>query len=95
MRGKSKNVNEFPARKASANGSYPGHAALLKWPYKIHAIGGKKGTRYELYHLEKDPMEATDLAEKNPAVLKDMKSSIKAWQASVMKSLEGKDYPVK
>ena len=89
-----KNVNAFPARKALANGSYPGHAALIDWPYKIHAIGnGKKGTRYELYNLAKDPMESNDLAGLDNIVFKKMKAAIGLWQKSVMESLEGKDYP--
>ena len=33
-----KNVNAFPARKPLANGNYPGHAAIIDWPYKIHTI---------------------------------------------------------
>ncbi|MCP5538421.1 MAG: sulfatase-like hydrolase/transferase [Akkermansiaceae bacterium] len=89
-----KNVNEYPKRKPYANGSQPGHAALLDWPYKIHAIGDKrKGTRFELYNLEQDPMEKLNLATKEPAVFKKMKTAVLDWQASVIRSLEGGDYP--
>ena len=88
-----KNVNEFPARKPLPNGSYPGHAAVIDWPYKIHAISSGKSTRYEFYNLEKDPMEATDLSKENSAAFKKMKMFIGSWQRSVMDSLEGKDYP--
>ena len=91
-----KNVNQFPKRKAHANGSYPGHAALLQWPWKIHAIGhAKKGPRYELYNLQNDPMEQKDLSKQHPDLLKKMKASIHTWQSSVLKSLEGADYETK
>ena len=91
-----KNVNKFPTRPPLPNGSYPGHAALIDWPYKIHVINApKKEIRYELYNLDKDPMETTNLSKKEPGIFNKMKISINTWQASVISSLEGKDYPNK
>ena len=89
-----KNVNEFPNHQRNKHGSYPGHAALLDWPYKIHVIRDQKTrkNRYELYDLEKDPMEATDLIYRDPVITQKMKQAIDQWQDSVIKSLNGKDY---
>lgn len=89
-----KNVNEFPNHKRGGNGSYPGHAALLDWPYKIHVISSKKekATRYELYNLETDPMEQHNLMSSESKIAEKMKTAIDRWQDSVIHSLNGKDY---
>ncbi|NWK57157.1 sulfatase-like hydrolase/transferase [Verrucomicrobiaceae bacterium N1E253] len=88
-----KNVNVFPAHQRGENGGYPGHAALLDWPYKIHVIGHRqKPSRYELYDLEKDPMETRNLMEEKKPEAARMKKAIDAWQDSVINSLNGNDY---
>lgn len=89
-----KNVHEFPNHQRNKHGSYPGHAALLDWPYKIHVIRHQKTgkNRYELYDLEKDPMETTDLIHRDTIITKKMKWAIDQWQSSVIDSLNGKDY---
>jgi arylsulfatase A-like enzyme len=85
-----KNVKEFPTY--SKKSHQKGHAALTDWPYKVHAIYNKKKTTWELYNLEEDPMETTNLAPEDPDHLSDLKSKLTTWQKSVLRSHEGKDY---
>lgn len=88
-----KNVNDLPRHQRGNKGSYPGHAALLDWPYKIHVIANKESpAKYKLYNLESDPMELTDLMDSETKVAKKMKAAIDAWQDSVINSLNGQDY---
>jgi arylsulfatase A-like enzyme len=84
-----KNVNIFP--KYTANSHQNGHAALLAWPFKIHAIYGKKKTTWELYDLSKDPMESETLNEKEAKQFFRMQKQLTAWQKSVLKSHSGHD----
>ena len=73
--------------------SLPGHAAWLDWPWKLHRIEDKQGAvRWELYQLEKDPMEQEDLMETESEMVSQMKSGLKNWQQSVVRSLNGLDY---
>ncbi len=86
-----KNVNEFP--EYGPDDYKAGHAALLDWPFKIHAIYSKQETRWELYDLSEDPMETTPLdVQKNKRFLA-MQSELTAWQQSVLRSHSGGDYP--
>jgi arylsulfatase A-like enzyme len=48
---------------------------------------------YELYDLKKDPNETTDLAASEPETLARLKTAFSEWNASVTRSVEGKDYP--
>ncbi|MDB4457608.1 sulfatase-like hydrolase/transferase, partial [Akkermansiaceae bacterium] len=84
-----KNVNSFP--KYTTNSHQSGHAALLAWPFKIHAIYGKKKTTWELYDLSKDPMESKTLNEKEAKKFSTMQKQLTAWQKSVLKSHSGHD----
>lgn len=89
-----KNVKQFPAAKELKNKPMQGHAALIDWPYKIHAIAvpKKKNIRYELYHLANDPMETKDLSKSEKVVFAKLKRAMGIWQKSVLDSLQGKDY---
>ena len=74
---------------------FPGHAAWLDWPWKLHrkepeADDGK--VHLELYNLADDPEEQNDLAADCPDRAKSMRSALEAWLASVVRSLNGKDY---
>jgi arylsulfatase A-like enzyme len=86
-----KKVAEFPQ---IPENTAKGHAAWNDWPWKLHRIGGKK---YELYHLEKDPMETSSLAKdpKHSPRLERMKKELDAWMRSVIRSFNGKDYKKK
>jgi hypothetical protein len=73
--------------------SLPGHAAWLDWPWKLHRMEDKQGAvRWELYQLEKDPMEQEDLLEAESEMVSQMKSGLENWQHSVVRSLNGLDY---
>lgn len=83
-----KDVDAFPQFAESLS---TGNAAWTDWPWKLHRRGG---TDYQLYHLENDPLEAADLAG-DPAQagrLSTLQTALHAWQASVMRSLNGADY---
>ena len=85
-----KNVNDFP--KYTANSHQSGHAALLDWPLKIHAIYSKKKTTWELYDLSRDPMETKLLNEQESKRFSRMQKQLTAWQKSVLKSHSGHDF---
>jgi len=73
--------------------SFPGHAAWLDWPWKLHRIQDKKANvKLELYNLAEDPREQKDLVTQDTDRVNSMKSQLEAWQASVVRSLNGKDY---
>jgi arylsulfatase A-like enzyme len=73
--------------------TYPGHAAWLDWPWKLHRIQDEAGAvKYELYNLAEDPQEERDLASQQPDRVKSMKPPLEAWEASVTRSLNGEDY---
>ena len=84
-----KNVKEFPTFDMK---DLEGHAAWNEWPWKLHRIERKNKVTYELYDLNMDPMETTDLTEKEPARVAKMKTSLENWQRSVLNSWAGKDY---
>jgi hypothetical protein len=86
-----KNVNQFPNY---PEGNFKGHAAWTRWPWKLHRIQRGGNVRVELYHLKKDPMETKDLAKSEGKRATTMRAELESWQSSVLKSHEGKDYPV-
>ncbi len=83
-----KHPQEFP------DDAYPGHAAWLDWPWKIHRIEDpEEGTlTWELYNLEDDPEEQNDLTDQQPDRTASMKKALEEWQASVVRSMDGEDY---
>ncbi len=86
-----KDIDQFPQ---FSEENFPGHSAWLDWPWKLHRIEGKKVT-YEFYNLETHPMENKDLSS-DPQYrlqIKSMQKQLTAWQRSVVRSLNGKDYP--
>ena len=83
-----KDVEEFPQ---FPEDTAKGHAAWTDWPWKLHRINGKK---FELYNLEDDPMEITDLsgAPQYQQRRERMQADLNAWMRSVIRSLNGRDY---
>ncbi len=74
--------------------TFPGHAAWLEWPWKLHRIQEENADiRLELYHLAEDPWEKEDLVAQHTDRVNSMRSRLEAWQASVIHSLNGGDYP--
>ena len=84
-----KDVYEFP--QLDEDNTRTGRAAWNDWPWKLVRIG--RGT-YELYNLEEDPMENTDLSNQAQYQqrLEQMKKELDAWMASVIRSFNGHDY---
>ena len=72
--------------------SFPGHAAWLDWPWKLHRIEKGNAVKFELYNLAKDAMEENDLTDRRQQRVASMKAELKAWLLSVVHSLNGKDY---
>ncbi len=75
--------------------SFPGHAAWLDWPWKLHRIQDDTGdVKIELYNLGpgRDQMETVNLADAQPITTASMKTSLENWLKSVVRSLNGKDY---
>jgi len=73
--------------------TFPGHAAWLDWPWKLHRIEeDEEPVRLELYHLARDPNESKDLADEERGRAHAMRSRLEEWLASVVSSLNGADY---
>ncbi|MCP4263244.1 MAG: sulfatase-like hydrolase/transferase [Planctomycetes bacterium] len=73
--------------------TFPGHAAWLDWPWKLHRIHSKQDdVTFELYNLADDPDEKNNLIARNTDRANSMKSQLKAWLTSVVNSLNGRDY---
>lgn len=73
--------------------AFPGHAAWLDWPWKLHRIETAEGeVRYELYDLARDPGEETDLVERESERVAAMRPRLHDWLVSVVHSLNGEDY---
>jgi arylsulfatase A-like enzyme len=72
--------------------TFPGHAAWLDWPWKLHRIEAKKGVKLELYNLAQDPEEKQNLVGQNPERVTSMRAELERWQRSVVRSFNGDDY---
>lgn len=79
-------------KKQYSEDRFPGHAAWLDWPWKLHRIENKRSVKFELYHLADDPGEGTDLSRREPERVKSMRSELEAWLTSVAQSLNGRDH---
>jgi arylsulfatase A-like enzyme len=71
---------------------FPGHAARLDWPWKLHRIQKKGAPKVELYDLARDPYEKNDLADQQADRVKAMRAALEVWLTSVVRSLNGEDY---
>jgi hypothetical protein len=81
-------ANRYPLNR------FPGHAAWLEWPWKLHRIETKDKSlvRLELYNLVDDTQEARDLVSEDARRGQTMRQQLERWQASVVRSLNGNDY---
>jgi arylsulfatase A-like enzyme len=72
--------------------SFPGHAAWLDWPWKLHRIQDESGAAtFELYNLEDDPNETEDVFGRSVEHIA-LEPALESWLVSVVRSLNGKDY---
>ena len=76
---------------------FPGHAAWLDGSWKLHRIETAKsdGVKWELYDLAADPKESRDLLATEPKRTETMKKELTVWLESIVRSLNGEDYPTK
>lgn len=72
--------------------SFPGHAAWLDWPWKLHRIETKERIKFELYNLAKDPQEKNNISAQKTERVGIMRDKLEQWQKSVVGSLNGEDY---
>ena len=70
-----------------------GRLAVIANEYKLLSSPGKKGERFELYNLEKDAAETTNLYDKDPATAARLARDLENLRRSVAASVAGKDYP--
>jgi len=74
---------------------FPGHAAWLDWPWKLHrkeTEDNQPDVDFELYNLDEDPNEQKDLVNQYPELVTSMREVLEAWLVSVVRSLNGSDY---
>jgi len=71
-----------------------GPRAVIDGPFKlvIHDGGKAAAARVELFDLDADPAEKTDLAGRQPERVAQLRAELLEWQRSVLKSLAGADY---
>lgn len=74
--------------------SFPGHAAWLDGPWKLHRIQNRKtgDVTWELYNLANDPTESHVLLAEQPERVATMQAALEHWLESVAHSLNGDDY---
>jgi len=72
--------------------NFPGHAAWLDWPWKLHRIEKNDHVTFELYNLAADSKESNDVFDAQSVRAKSMSVQLEAWLTSVARSLNGKDY---
>jgi hypothetical protein len=67
--------------------------ALIDGRYKLVRNGNGKGRQWELFDLDNDQGETTDLAAEQPERFEQMKAEALAVEASIDASAQGADYP--
>ena len=74
-------------------GDFGGARSIIDGRYKLLVQDQKKGgMKSELFDLESDPAEKTDLAADRPEVVEALGERLRTWQESVLRSLTGADY---
>lgn len=81
-------------RPAVSEDDYLGPRAIIDGRYKlvIHEQKPAGRPRRELFDLEADPAEKTNLLDQQPETAAKLQTELKAWQESVLQSLSGADY---
>jgi len=72
---------------------FQGARVMMADRYKLIVEGqtpNEKG--YELYDIQNDPAETTNLADQYPEMVDEMAAELRKWQESVLNSLTGADY---
>ncbi len=82
-----RNYHQPPIKEAD----YGGARVWLAGRYKL-VIPSKADRKPELYDLQIDPAEKTNIVEEKPALYSRMARELRLWQSSVLSSLREKDY---
>jgi len=82
-----RNYHQPPIEEAD----YSGSRVWLDNRYKL-VIPGKADDESELYDLQTDPAEETNIAKKKPELSARLARELREWQSSVLNSLREKDY---
>ena len=83
---------DYPSREGSDTwkAGETRQVAVIEGEWKLVSVND--GKRFELYDLDHDIGEATDVAAKQPALVKRLRESLDAWATSCAGSLKGGDY---
>jgi arylsulfatase A-like enzyme len=72
---------------------FSGERSIMKGRFKLVAEGQSPDSEdIELYDIQNDPGEKTNLANEYPEMVKEMQAELRKWQESVLNSLTGADY---
>jgi len=86
-------LNEVQIRDHHRLDIFPGHAAWLDWPWKLHRIQDITGDIvWELYRLDLDSLENENLINAEFDRASRLKMNLEEWQRSVVNSMNGGDY---
>ncbi|MDR1964792.1 MAG: sulfatase-like hydrolase/transferase [Planctomycetaceae bacterium] len=85
---------ELTTREKPLGFRYQEQQAWIENRYKIVKMKGQ-GKTFQLFDLEKDPHETTDIIKDHPEIAKKMKADFELWNASIDASFAGQDYPEK
>lgn len=78
---------------AISDADFLGPRAIIDGNFKLVIHERKKGDpRFELFDLQADPSEKTDLIQQQPATAEKLQTRLRQWQQSVLHSLTGADY---
>jgi arylsulfatase A-like enzyme len=83
---------EIPERGVRIPFRFRDQGALIDNQYKLVATSIKQQT-FELYDLERDPGESTDISMTQADLFNEMRNAFLEWNASVDASIRGEDYP--
>lgn len=84
---------ELSDRKKSIPFYFQKQVALIDGDFRLLTTNENYDTQWELYNLENDPSESTNLSVKMPDRVQKMKSEAIAVTQSIQESASGKDYP--
>lgn len=78
---------------AITDDDYLGPRAIIDGRFKLVLHEQKAGElKRELFDLDADPAEKTNLVEQQPALASKLETGLRDWQQSVLRSLTGADY---
>ncbi len=76
--------------------AFAGHAAWIEGRLKLHALppgAGSSEARHELYDLQADATETTDLAGERPAEVARLRRDLESWQGAITAEVQRRGTP--